>query len=139
MKNHKLILLLLMVLLIIGMAGCSSKQDAASIPVQPITSEPEFITEWPENDFTAKIPKVEVGTVDYVLDDSENKRYAVFMKDISDEESNAYIQQLVDAGYETVTSADDKVVLGKMLHKDDVWLSMIVAENMLGITIIISE
>lgn len=139
MKTMKKALVLLAALFLICVAGCAPKTEESFDFSQPMTCEPQYVTQWPENRFTAEIPKVEAGTVDYVLDDAENDRYAVFMKDISDEESGAYIQQLVEAGYDTVASADDKVVLGKMLHKDDVWLSISAGENMLGIMVAISR
>jgi len=57
-----------------------------------------YLTDYPENEFTARIPKPANGTIDYVIDDSANGRYAVFFKDITMEQSEAYIKDLKAAG-----------------------------------------
>ena len=98
-----------------------------------------YLTDYPENEFTARIPKPANGTIDYVIDDSANGRYAVFFKDITMEQSEAYIKDLKAAGYTNVAGKKEDIAIGEMLQKDDVTLSVACSDGGLGIQIIIAN
>lgn len=95
-----------------------------------------YLTDYPENEFTVQIPKPEDGTIDYVIDDSINGRYAVFLKDITMEQSESYISELVNAGYRQMTGTKTDVAVGQMFSNNDVMLSVAYSEGVLGIQII---
>lgn len=79
-------------------SGCSlpeERRDALdNIEWDAASVEPEYLTEWPGNAFTEKISQPESGTIAYVLVYTETSRYAIFIKDISPEESNRYVKAL---------------------------------------------
>ena len=56
------------------------------------------------------------GTVDYVLDYTDSGRYAVFIKDISSEESDQYVKELKENGYSEIHSDTNDVSVGTMLE-----------------------
>lgn len=95
-----------------------------------------YLTDYPENEYTAQIPKPANGTIDYVIDDSINGRYAVFLKDITMEQSESYISELVNAGYRQMTGTKTDVAVGQMFSNNDVMLSVAYSEGVLGIQII---
>lgn len=97
------------------------------------------LTEWPENVFTSKIVKPSNGTIDYAIDESASGRYTVFFKDITMEQSEAYIEELKNAGYTSVAGTKEDVAIGVMLQKDDVMLSVACSDGGLGIRIIITK
>jgi len=98
-----------------------------------------YVDEIPENVFTAQIPKPANGTIDYVIDDSSLGRYALFFKDITMEQSEAYIEELKNAGYKNVAGTKEDVAIGVMLQKDDVTLSVACSDEGLGIQIIFAN
>lgn len=98
-----------------------------------------YVDEIPENVFTAQIPKPANGTIDYVIDDSASARYALFFKDITMEQSEAYIEELKNAGYKNVAGTKEDVAIGVMLQKDDVTLSVACSDEGLGIQIIFAN
>ena len=98
-----------------------------------------YVDEIPENVFTAQIPKPANGTIDYVIDDSSLGRYALFFKDITMEQSEAYIEELKSAGYKNVAGTKEDVAIGVMLQKDDVTLSVACSDEGLGIQIIFAN
>ncbi len=98
-----------------------------------------YLTDYPENEFTSRIPKPANGTIDYVIDDSANGRYAVFFKDITMEQSEAYIKDLKAAGYTNVAGKKEDIAIGEMLQKDDVTLSVACSDGGLGIQIIVGN
>lgn len=98
-----------------------------------------YVDEIPENVFTAQIPKPANGTIDYVIDDSSLGRYALFFKDITMEQSEAYIEELKSAGYKNVAGTKEDVAIGEMLQKDDVMLSIVCSDGGLGIQIIVEN
>lgn len=138
------IFFLLMVLIVSALlSGCSSNNGDASehIPAawDIADAEPEYLTQWPENAFTSKVAEPQSGTIDYVLDYSDSGRYAIFMKDISTEESSEYIQTLINMGYSETHAASNDVSAGIMLERDDAVLSISYSEGVLGVLITIIE
>lgn len=106
--------------------------DAASV-------EPEYLTEWPDNAFTEKISQPESGTIAYVLDYTETGRYAIFIKDISPEESDRYMKALKDNGYSEIHSAANNVSLGTILKREDTYLSISYSDGVLGIVVFLKS
>lgn len=123
---------LLIVLLACALfSGCSPRTGHAA--------EPEYLTQWPDNVFTEKVAEPQSGTIDYVLDDSDSGRYALFIKDISAEACSEYIDALKDIGYAEMHAAGNAVSVGTMLERDDAYLSVSYAEGILGILITLKE
>ena len=140
-KTFTLFLAGLLVCLLLG--GCAAKMASAEALValswDAAAAEPEYLTQWPDNAFTQKIPQPQSGTVDYVLDHSASGRYAIFCKDISAAESAQYVQALRDAGYTALQSAESTVSAGTILARDDAYLSVSYADDTLGIVITLQK
>lgn len=124
-------------------AGCTAKNDqivGLDDKAWDLTgAEPEYLTEWPENTFTAKIVKPQSGTMDYVLDYSDSGRYAIFVKDISTEESDKYVEELKAKGYSEVRADKNSASVGMMLERDDAYLSISYSEGVLGVMIVLKD
>ena len=133
--EKKLSALILMALLAcVIFTGCSAKNDQIVG-----LAEPEYLTEWPENAFTEKIARPQSGTVNYVLDYSDSGRYAIFVNDISTEESDKYVNELKAAGYSEVHSDGNSVSVGMILERDDAYLSISYSEGVLGVMIVLKD
>ena len=134
-------LILAALLVCVIFTGCSAKNDqivGLDDKTWDLTgAEPEHLTEWPENPFTEKIAKPQSGTVDYVLDYSDSGRYAIFVKDISTEESDKYVEELKAAGYSEMHSDGNSASVGMMLERDDAYLSVSYSEGVLGVMIVL--
>ena len=114
---------------------CWRSWESTRLSWDAAAAEPEYLTQWPDNAFTQKIPQPQSGTVDYVLDHSASGRYAIFCKDISAAESAQYVQALRDAGYTELQSAESSVSAGTIIARDDSYLSVSYADGVLGIVI----
>ena len=140
-KSFTLFLAGLLICLLL--AGCAAKTASAealgALSWDAAAAEPAYLTQWPDNAFTQKIPQPQSGTVDYVLDHSASGRYAIFCKDISAAESAQYVQALRDAGYTELQSAESSVSTGTILERDDAYLSVSYANGTLGIVITLRE
>lgn len=119
------------------LAGCSNKTSNESINStwDLSNTEPIYVTEWPENEFTSQIIKPKSGKIDYIYDFSDSGRYAVFMKEMSEAESSDYIEELKEDGYSEVASKGDDVSVGTILQKNNVFLSISYSDAILGIMI----
>lgn len=139
MRNRKLrTALFLAVLLMVSLfAGCAAEQDDADefskATWDLADAKPEYLTEWPDNVFTEKIPRPRGGTIDYVLDYTDSGRYAIFVKEISSEESDQYVKTLKSNGYSEMHSDANGVSVGIMLKSKDAYLSVSYADGVLGI------
>lgn len=143
-NRKKFTSLLLAVLLACSLfAGCSTKNDHTTGFDNTIwdmsSAEPEYLTEWPENTFTEKIVQPQSGTIDYVLDYTASGRYAIFVKDISAEETNEYVKVLKDDGYSEIHTVGNNVSAGTMLEREDAYLSVAYSEGELGVLITLKE
>lgn len=134
---HRFLLTVLLVCLLI--TGCSAKKSAAdglSNSTWDVANvEPEYLTQWPDNAYTEKIVQPKSGTVNYVLDYSDSGRYAIFIKDISSEESAEYVKELKCNGYSEIDSAANDVSVGTMLESSDAYLSVSYSDGVLGVVI----
>lgn len=124
-------------------AGCSVKGnptvESSNAAWDMTGAETEYLTQWPENAFTEKITQPQNGTVDYVLDYTDSGRYAIFIQDISSEESDQYVKELKDNGYAEIHSDANDVSVGIMLENEDAYLSISYSDGILGILITLKE
>lgn len=135
-RNLCLVFVLLFVLAV--SAGCSSNDDLSNdhkIPDNLADNEPVYVTQWPENEYTSQIIKPEYGEMDYVYDNSDFGRYALFLKNISEEESADYIETLKEHGFAELISEGNDVSSGTILQKDKVTLSIAYSNGSLGMEI----
>ena len=143
-KRKKAASLLLAVLLACALlSGCLPKNGYADgrggAAWGRLDAQPEFLTQWPDNVFTEKIAEPQSGTIDYVLDDSDAGRYAVFISGISAEACGGYIGALKGMGYSEICAAGNEVSVGTMLEREDAYLSVSYAEGVLGVLITLKE
>lgn len=123
-------------------AGCSNNEAANKsngLTWDLSNAEPVYVTEWPENEFTSQIIKPENGEIDYIYDYSDSGRYAVFMKEMSEEQSAEYIEELKEQGYSEIASKGNDVSVGTMMQKDNVTLSISYSGEIFGIMITIES
>ena len=145
MCNRKKLTLLFGVILLVCtlFTGCSTKKDSINKlnnTAWDITSaKPEYLTEWPDNGFTDTIAQPQNGTVDYVLDCTDFGKYAIFIKDISLEESNQYVEELKSNGYSEMHATANDTAVGLVLESDKAYLSVSYSDSILGILITIRE
>ncbi|WP_418324796.1 hypothetical protein [Ruminococcus sp.] len=124
------------------LAGCSNNEAANKsngLTWDLSNAEPVYVSEWPENEFTSQIIKPENGEIDYIYDYSDSGRYAVFMKDMSEEKSAEYIEELKEQGYSEIASEGNDVSVGTMMKKDNVILSISYSGEIFGIMITIES
>ena len=132
---------ILCVTVLLLLAGCQGNTAPAdgSDGSWLLGVEPEYVSEWPENEFTECIPKPEHGELDYICDYSEHGRYQVVIKEIEMCESEEYVDTLLSMGYAELVSDGNNVSVGRMLQRDNVTLSVSYSDGVLGILITISE
>lgn len=133
MHNTKWLPVLLLFILL-TVAGCTAAGDTAELP-QTTVATPVFVSEWPENIYTGKIPQPQNATPDYIIDDSQNGRYSVFVKDLDPSAYTAYIETLRAQGYNEVASAENDVSSGLMLSGNGATLHIAYSGSNMGITI----
>ena len=142
MKRFTSILLAALLLTLCVLTGCSNKNNLDNNTQSAwnlADAEPIYVTEWPENDYTSQVVKPEHGEIDYVFDLSDSGRYALFLKEISEEESNEYINRLKQSGYSEIISKGNEVSLGTMLKKDNTILNIALSDGILAMIITIEQ
>ena len=138
MSHRKILAILLAAVLVCAMlAGCAAKGAPAAWDASG--AQPEYLTQLPDNKFTAKIVPPQGGTLEYVLDYGDSGRYAVFFQDISSEESAACVDALKAAGYTESQSAANDASTGTMLEREDAYLSISYADGVLGVLITLRD
>lgn len=138
MKRFTFVLVAALLLVSCALTGCSgqNKLDSNTQIAWDLTdTEPIFVTEWPENEYTSQVVKPEYGEMDFIYDLSESGRYAVFLKEISREESEAYVEQLKEFGFAEIASDGNDVSIGTLLQKDNIVLSIAISDGGLGMMI----
>lgn len=138
MKRFTFVLVVALLSISCVLTGCSGQNKLESntqIAWNLTDAEPVFVTEWPENEYTSQVVKPEYGEMDYIYDFSESGRYAVFLKDISKEESKEYVEQLKKLGFTEMFSEGNAVSMGTLLEKDNTVLSIAMSDGGLGMVI----
>lgn len=131
----KFIALLCVALLLFTLSACTIPNND-TLPGFDLTGAiPEFLDELPQNELTALIKMPESGSLDYVLDLTESSRYGIFWKEITREQSNAWLDGLLESGYEKVQYASNEVSVGTILKNGDVYLSIAYSDNALSVLI----
>ena len=115
--------------------GCS-----LSVKNEPISGEIEFVSAdfWPENPFTADLPRPSAETY-WVLDESEINRYSRSFMGISEAESEEYVKELKKAGFKECRRRGNEVAVGYIFFRGDTYLSLSFSEGTMGFTIITEE
>lgn len=131
MKSLRIILILSILLTLL--VGCSAQADSSAWNLEG--SEPIYVTEWQENNYTAMVPKPQYGEMDFVYDFSEDGRYGVFLKNITKEESEKYLATLKEDGFTEQFAEGNAVSVGTLLRKDGVVLIVAYSEGILGMLI----
>lgn len=144
MKRLNCILLFITVFCVTFITGCGGKSPETINPpdtgwdsawVVPEDVSPEYVMEYPENEFTAQIIKPEHGSVDYIMDFSDDGRYMITFSGISQTEADEYIDKLEELGYSEIASEGNEVSVGTMLYKDGVYLSIAYTDSGMGMLI----
>lgn len=132
---------IIVIALIVALSGYG--KNSVSIPdgskFDAGTAVKEEITEWPDNIYTQAIIKPKTGVMDYVVYDEQAEYYALFLKDVSMEEGEQYIQSLQENGFVTAASDSNSIAVGEVLQKDNIGLCVSVSENVLGLCITLND
>ena len=132
-----LCMMVVVCLFLCAAAGCSApiKEDGAQSAWDLTEVEPVYLTQWPENEFTEQIIEPEHGEIDYVCDYSDSMRYLVVMKNMPEEASSDYVEELKEQGYAEIASDGNDVSVGTMLERDGVILGIAYSGETLGVLI----
>lgn len=144
MRDQKILISAVLAALLVcsSFTGCSAREeptDARGMAWDLSGAEPEYLMQWPDNAFTEKIVQPQSGTIDHVLDYTDSGRYAIFIRDISLEESEQYVKALKGAGYAEMHSAGNNVSVGRMLESDEAYLSVSYSDGVLGVVITLKK
>lgn len=123
--------------LILLLGGCSGERTHNQSP-QSAAITKESIDEWPENFYTYGITPPAYGIPNYTILDENAGYYAIFIKDITREEGEQYINGLIkQEGWNKIAENDAAASLGISLQKNTVILNISVSDHELGIYIAI--
>ena len=132
MRRQPVARLLAALLALLLLTACAAGGgEVSALPVR------ESLSAWPENSYTAAIPRPESGTPDYALRSPDF--YAVFLRDITREEGEAYLQALEAAGFQAVRSEHEADAGGTLLTREGVTVSVSLSDGALGLYITIPE
>lgn len=137
-KFWRIFFLFILMCALTPLSGCTNRKavnKGNDLTWDFTNTEPIYLTEWPENKFTSQIIKPENGEIDYIYDDSDSGRYAFFIKDMTEDESAEYIEDLVRDGYSEIASKGTDVTVGKMMQKGNVILNISYSGGIFGIMI----
>lgn len=113
------------------LGGCGEYGETAS-GANPLM---EAIDAWPQNEYTQSVPAPEDGAAQYQILDGQTGYYAIFYRDITREEGEAYLDALQAAGFAAQAGTDEPAASGALLQKDGLQLSISISEGTLGIYI----
>lgn len=131
MKKH---LSLALALLLLG--GCAAPASSAGAS-SAAGMEREEIDRWPDNAYTERLPEPEEGTPDYVIEGDGT--YAVFWKDITREQGEAYLEALEEDGFSQAAGESGDESAGFLLQKEGTSVAVSICEGVLGLSISITE
>ena len=117
-------------LLLSGCGGPQAEQTAATVTE---------INAWPQNQYTEAIPQPPDGTPSAAVTPADGSYYAIFLRDITREQSRDYLDLLEQVGFERVFSAEEKSSESAILQKDGVSLHLAYSEETLGIYITMEQ
>lgn len=117
-------------LLLSGCGGPQAEQNAAAVTE---------INAWPQNQYTEAIPQPPDGTPSAAVTPADGSYYAIFLRDITREQSRDYLDLLEQVGFERVFSAEEKSSESAILQKDGVSLHLAYSEETLGIYITMEQ
>lgn len=142
----KLLSSIAVLLSIFMLAACSSHlDDQKSNDNSDNATLPEYITMtqdgiWPDNDYTEGLP-IPLGTIEWVMVDSEQKICSISITDLNEESYKEYIQALSELGFSEVKSVSEEiktenyVSVGTILSNGTKSLSIAYADENLSIYI----
>lgn len=140
-NNYKFIAFIMMFTLAL-LTGCSHNSTGGKSNENSwnlADAWPVYVTEWPENNFTAQIVKPDKGDMDYIRDYSDDGRYEIVLKNISTDESAAYVEELKKQGYTEIASEGNNVSVGTMLQMDNATLSIAYSGTIFNILITVDS
>lgn len=125
LHNTKRILTVLFLTLCISTVffGCTQTNTDTETTLD-ITTPYTYTSAWPDNEYTENIFQPEGATVVSVRDFSASGRYEINFTDITRDEADTYVQQLVDSGFVSVADGKNDVSAGVLLQKADTTLSI---------------
>ena len=135
------------VVLIVLMAACSNSSISGTGDVtnNSGSSLPEnFVMldagEWPQNEYTANIPKPESGTLLYGWINPDEEYCCLELSDITQAESEQYVTALKEAGFTEIEKVSeqikgDYISVGILLINDDTSVSISYIDDLLGMCI----
>lgn len=130
-------ILLILAIFCMTFSGCMPNDSSGHS--QPAAATPENITQWPVNEYTSQVFQPESGEVDYIIDDSANGHFSVFLKNFPQTDAARYIEELEKLGYQLVQSAKNEVSNGILLKKDSTIVSIAYSGNVIGIHITLEK
>lgn len=140
MKQHNYLLhSLILIICLLYLCGCSINShptDSSWSDIEDIS--PEYITEYPSNEFTKLLIEPSYGNIEYVRDYSSQGKYEIVWNNITSDESNEYIKQLVKLGYKQEVANSNNSATGIILTKESTTLLIAYSDSELNVLISIS-
>ena len=125
MNAYKWSILALLLAVLAILSACSPREAAW----QAADAEPVAVSQWPENDFTARIFPPQSGEINSVYDYSSSHRYALSFRNLSMEDAAEYVTALKAAGFAEIASEANDASAGAMLQKGDTTLSIAYSQD----------
>lgn len=142
---------LIAILLMLPLAACSNNNtpNASASTAGAGDTQPENFTildsdVWPANEYTAGLP-VPSGTVSWVIFDTEHKSCSINVVDMSESDSNDYVELLKQEGFSAIwdvseeIKGQDYVSIGTLLSNGEKDLSIAYGANNFTIYITFTE
>lgn len=118
--------------------GCKSGGSAVSFN-QTSMAVQQAVDQWPQNEYTTLLPKPEFGVPFSVVLNQTTESYAIFLQDSTRQEGEAYIGKLKEDGFAEVHKESEEKAVSALLQKEDVFVSVAVADTGFAIYISFKE
>ena len=112
------------------LCGCSVPSKNQPVSGEIVYVSPDF---WPEDRIVSDLPRPD-GETYWVLDESHIGRYSMTFTDVTEEESEAYIDTLKKEGFREYSSEGNEGSGGLILFRDGMYLSVAYSDGTLGFT-----